>query len=212
MFSAYNVLLNKLKGSDSMANVYLLLTGTSSVLSSMIGVVTHEQYNHISISLDKELTEVYSFGRINPSNPFNGGFVKEDTTSDFYSRALCQVYELEVDEKEYESLKRMIQVFKNQETLYSYNLLGLVTAALKIEWNRPYIFFCSEFVSHLLIESNILTINQPPSTTTPQEILKGLDVTLIYEGTIYEYKHIIKGKSLPRRIIHSVYDLIHRYV
>lgn len=195
-----------------MANIYLLLTDTNSVLSSMIGVVTHKQYNHISISLDKELTEVYSFGRIRPNNPFNGGFVKEDTTSDFYSRAFCRVYELEVNDEQYIQLETFIRSFESRANMYSYNLLGLVTAALHIEWNRPNVFFCSEFVAHALIESSILETDQPPSTTTPQQVLEELAVDLVYEGTIYEYKHMLKGRSLSRRIMHSVVDFFHQYV
>lgn len=40
--------------------------------------VYQEPLNHVSIALDRELTEVYSFGRKQPDNPFIGGFVKED--------------------------------------------------------------------------------------------------------------------------------------
>lgn len=39
--------------------------------------LTHAEYCHASISLDERLEEMYSFGRVNPYNPFWGGYVRE---------------------------------------------------------------------------------------------------------------------------------------
>ena len=179
------------------------------MLSSVIGMVTNERYNHISLSLDKELNKVYSFGRKKPNNPLIGGFVKEDTTSDFLSRASCQVFELEVTDEQYEQIEKNIHFFENHMDLYSYNSLGLIPAALNIPLVRPHNFFCSEFVSHILIETGVMERVKEPSIMTPQDVVEYLDMVLIYEGTIYEYKKLAKGRSLPRRIMHSVYHFVH---
>lgn len=44
-------------------NVYLLLTDTGTVFSTAIKKYTRKPYNHASLALDQQLTEVYSFAR-----------------------------------------------------------------------------------------------------------------------------------------------------
>ena len=60
-----------------MKEIYIVLTHTGTVLSRIIKDYTQDEFSHVSISLDKELKEMYSFGRLNPYNPFWGGFVQE---------------------------------------------------------------------------------------------------------------------------------------
>lgn len=188
-----------------MATIYLLLTDTKSVLSTLIAKVTHEKYNHLSLSLDKDLEEVYSFGRLNPNNPFSGGFTREDTSSDFYSRASCQIYALKVSEEQYVKINKIIKEFQVNRFMYHYNLLGLIPAALNIPWNRPHSFFCSEFVSHVLIQADVLPIFYVPSIMRPQDVLIPLNGYLIYEGYIYNYINIIRGKRFIERLASKTY-------
>lgn len=60
-----------------MRSIYIVLTFTGTVLATIIKEYTRREFAHVSISLDKELEEMYSFGRLNPYNPFIGGFVHE---------------------------------------------------------------------------------------------------------------------------------------
>ena len=61
-----------------MKKIYLVLTHTGTILSRIIRIYTKDEFTHVSISLDDELNEMYSFGRLNPYNPFLGGFVHEN--------------------------------------------------------------------------------------------------------------------------------------
>lgn len=177
-----------IKGSDSLAHVYLMLSATSSMLSAAIGTFTKKKYNHISISFDEELNEVYSFGRLNPNNAFIGGFSRERVTSNFYLKAKIQLYKLEVTDEEMESLRMIVQRYDKHQDLYYYNLLGLITAWLKIPWERPNTYFCSEFISTLLIEADVLTRDFIPSITTPHEIIDALNPPMHFEGFMWQYK------------------------
>ncbi|MCL1950335.1 MAG: hypothetical protein FWF59_11445 [Turicibacter sp.] len=47
--------------------IYIVLTKTSSVASKLIGCYTKKPYSHVSIAFDKELKQVYSFGRKRPN-------------------------------------------------------------------------------------------------------------------------------------------------
>ena len=60
-----------------MSKIYVVLTYTGTVLSRFVKLFTKGEYSHVSISLDENLEEMYSFGRINPYIPFWGGFVQE---------------------------------------------------------------------------------------------------------------------------------------
>ena len=53
-----------------MKKIYIVLTYSGTPLAKIIKLYTKKDYSHVSISLDKKLTKMYSFGRINPYNPF----------------------------------------------------------------------------------------------------------------------------------------------
>ena len=53
-----------------MKQIYIVLTHTGTALSTIIKYYTKDEFSHVSISLDEELEEMYSFGRLNPYNPF----------------------------------------------------------------------------------------------------------------------------------------------
>src|SRR3954463_3084448 len=97
----------------SKSYVYILLTDTGTLFTKSIKKYTKAPYNHASISFDAELTELYSFGRKNPNNPINGGFVKEDIFTGTYSKypeTTCVIYKLEVSERDIEKMKRVLNV------------------------------------------------------------------------------------------------------
>ena len=60
-----------------MKKIYIILTHTGTVLSRIIKIYTKDEFSHVSIALDKDLKQMYSFGRLNPYNPFIGGFIHE---------------------------------------------------------------------------------------------------------------------------------------
>ena len=60
-----------------MKRIYIILTYSGTVLSRIVKAYTGAEYSHVSIGLDENLTKMYSFGRLNPYNPFIGGFVHE---------------------------------------------------------------------------------------------------------------------------------------
>lgn len=49
-----------------MKKIYIILTFTGTALSRIIKFATKVEFAHVSIALDEELNEMYSFGRINP--------------------------------------------------------------------------------------------------------------------------------------------------
>ncbi|KNF08617.1 hypothetical protein CLPU_6c01030 [Gottschalkia purinilytica] len=171
--------------------VYILLTYTGTLLSKLIRLYTKIQYSHASISLDKDLTELYSFGRKVPRNPFIAGFVKEDIKEGVYSifsDTICAVYSLEISDEQYNKLKENIEAFKFNSNNYRYNLLGIVGIPLNIKIKRKNHFFCSQFVSTVLKNSNIYLFDKPVELITLEDFIKCEKLKVVYEGYLKEYE------------------------
>lgn len=171
-------------------SVFILLTNTGTFLTRVIKSYTRAPYNHASISFNRELSELYSFGRKTPNNPLDGGFVKEDIKTGTYSRfpnTTCVIYELQVTDREVEKMKRVLHVFIRSRQKYMYNLLGLIGIALKepVEFSNSY--FCSQFVAEILQRSGIKIWNKLPALVTPDDFRQSDRFHLVYEGKLSEY-------------------------
>jgi len=175
---------------DSDRSVYIMLTNTGTLFTKSIQSYTKAPYNHASISFDRELTELYSFGRKNPNNPLNGGFVKEDIKTGTYSKypnTTCVIYELKVTERDVDKMKRVLRIFIRSRQKFLYNLLGVFGVALNepVEFSNSY--FCSQFVAEILQRSGIRLWNKLPALVTPDDFRQCEELRLVYEGKLSEY-------------------------
>jgi len=166
--------------------VYILLTDTGTIFTKLIKLYTKKAYNHASISFDAELTQVYSFGRKKPRNPFVGGFVKEDVKRDLFKQADCVIYSFTVTEGQIKKMRRYIQRIEAQKEVYRYNFLGLFAFIFKKPVKREKAFFCSQFVATVLKECNI-DFEKPPALMTPSDLQNVSKFLLVYEGKLMAY-------------------------
>lgn len=173
--------------------VYILLTDTGTLFTKSIKKYTKAPYNHASISFNAELTEMYSFGRKNPNNPLNGGFVKEDIFTGTYSKypeTTCVIYKLEVTKREVDKMKRVLNVFIKNQKKFLYNLIGVLGVSLNepVEFSNSY--FCSQFVAEVLHRSGIRLWNKLPALVTPDDFRKCEALQFVYEGKLFDYDAI----------------------
>ncbi|SET93086.1 hypothetical protein SAMN05421676_11152 [Salinibacillus kushneri] len=173
-----------------MANVYILLTKTGTFFSQAIGLYTKEPYNHVSISIDKELTELYSFGRKKTCNPLRAGFVKENIQDGVYAKfpdTTCEVYALQVSKRQKEKIERTIRHFKQNKNDYRYNLLGIAAVPFGKSLERKYAYFCSQFVATVLKMAGIELWDKPLGLITPGEYRSTRLLQKVYEGPLSTY-------------------------
>lgn len=178
---------------DNRHCIYILLTDTGTLFTRTIKQYTKAPYNHSSLSFDSELNEMYSFGRRHPRNPINGGFIREDVINGTYRifpKTTCALYELEVDERTLQKMKRIIGIFQKKGRKYSYNLLGVVGVAMKEPFEPEGSYFCSQFVAEVLVRSGIRLWDKSPSLVTPEDFRNTKQFKLIYEGKLFEYEPI----------------------
>lgn len=173
-----------------MKKIYIILTYTGTMLSKIIKCYTGDEFSHVSIALDSQLREMYSFGRLNPYNPFWGGFVHEGInigTFKRFSRTRARVYSLEIEDEQYEKLKYAIFYIKKLRKHYKFNTLGLFAVGFKIKIRADKSFYCAEFVKHVLEEANIETML--PDLVKPEDFKLIKNLKLEYDGFLKFYKY-----------------------
>ncbi len=171
-----------------MKKVYIVLTYTGTLLSSLIRVFTKDKYCHCSISLDKELNEMYSFGRLTAYNPIIGGFTREGInfgTFKRFKKTTAEILELKVSESSYKKIENIIDEYKHQRERYGYNFIGLVVAISGKRLKRRKHFYCSEFVKDVLNRAEVE--NNLPKIPKPEHFREINNTRLIYEGLLRNY-------------------------
>lgn len=180
-------------GDDNQKTIYILLTYTGSLLSKVIKKYIKCDYTHVSLSLDIDLTELCSFGRLRPTNPFFAGFVKEDIkngTYAYFTNTKCCLYSIDVDIEQHNRLKEWIHRFRLEKDKYSYNLIGFLGVIINRPIYRRYSYFCSQFVAYILEQSGIKLFDKHPALVTPYDFQTNPRLNKIYEGRLMEYNPI----------------------
>lgn len=177
--------------------VYVVLTETGTLLSRAIKLYTHETFNHASIAFDRELREMYSFGRKRENNPFVGGFVHEDPASNLFSNSCCAIYACPVSDEQYFMLKRLVQHYKFNKHNYKYNFIGLFGFACRLKLKRNNAFFCSQFVATLLEQAGISLDGKSPYFTKPTDLIKLPNMKFCYLGKMKYYTGLDQPTTMP---------------
>lgn len=178
--------------------LYILLSDTGSLVSRAIKLYTGNPYSHVSIALDINVKEIYSFSRLRPHNPLIGGFVKEDINNGTYSifpNTICELYSIDITNAQFEQIRKEINRFVNSDHKYGYNYLGVAGLMLNIPVKRKYNYFCSQFVSEILYNSCINIIDKDIGLITPNDFRNNKNLKLIYEGNLHQYHRNIPAIS-----------------
>lgn len=172
--------------------IYIILTYTGTILSKIIRGYTKAEFSHVSLSLDKRLKKMYSFGRLNAYNPFIGGFVHEGIDRGTFKRfkdTKSEIYSLEVTNEQYNIIKQEIKNMKKNKENYKFNFLGLVLAGINYKYTRANSFYCAEFVKHLVDEADLQL--ELPNVVKPIDFKISNNLDLLYKGTLKNYNEKI---------------------
>ena len=172
-----------------MKKVYIIMSQTGTILSRLIKLRTGCEFGHVSLSLDKDLDKMYSFGRLNPYNPFIGGFVHERVDSGTFKRfknTVCEIVEYEVTDEQYKNIERIIRKLEKGFERINFNVLGMALGGLNIKIERTGYLYCAEFVKYLLEDSGIET--KLPDIIKPEDFKNLENTTIIYKGLLSQYR------------------------
>lgn len=180
-----------------MKNIYIVLTYTGTALARLIKIYTKKKYAHVSISLDKELNKMYSFGRLNAYNPFRGGFVKENPEYGTFKRFKNTdsiIYEIPVTDEQYSKIEEEIKYISKNRKEYKFNTIGLFLAGFDKKLNRKNCFYCAEFVKYIIEKSKVET--NLPRIITPSDFHDLKNSTVIYQGKLKTFNLYLKKLAI----------------
>lgn len=167
-------------------DVFIVVTQSGTLPSKILKWVTKAKYNHVSISLQEDLGEMFSFARIHTYNPFIGGFVRESsqwgTFKRFY-KTQAIVLKVTVPQENYDAMDERLKEMYEHRKQYHYNWSGLFAAAFHKCVRKKNCYYCSEFVRDFIVEFGVAARNMF------QDIVKPIDFLEVFEG-----KEIYKGE------------------
>ncbi len=158
--------------------------------------ITKKPFNHVSLSGDVTLSEMYSFCRTYRRFPLPATFNKETVgkgTLGNYGIIPCEIYRISVTPEQKAAYYRIIRHFSDNRNVYSYNILGLLTVYLDIEWSRKKNFLCSQFVAYTMDKIGI-RLDKPFCLYKPDDFRRFPGATLIYSGELNSFYSSVRSK------------------
>lgn len=188
-----------------MKKIYIMFSHTGTNFSRFLKVSTQSPYTHVSIALDKDFKRLYSFGRESLSeHPLQARFVHEKIDDGVYKelahRALCCIYEVNVNNEQYKKAEEILRVFKRKYKA-SYNFLGILFIPLRITFRPKDKFVCSQFIAYILNNAGIMDFGKHINLITPNDILNKIIGKKVYEGYVRDYFKVI----LPEEVAITSY-------
>lgn len=178
-----------------MKTIYILLTNTGTITSRLIRKFSDLEYTHSCISLDGY--NFYSFSRKYTYLILPAGMVIENTDKGGlkrFSNRNCVLYKLDIEDKKYNKLDKVInKMMKN--TKLRYNILGLLCCRLGFAFERQNHMFCSEFVCWVLVKSDIIYLEKSRSLYKPSDLMQIDGIEEAYKGTLFELDKFLKSKK-----------------
>lgn len=197
----YNYFRKNQEGMFLDSYIYLIVAQTGTKPAQFFRFMTKKPYNHVSLSGDVNLSEMYSFCRTYRPFPLPATFNKEivgEGTLGRYGRIPCEIYRIPVTLEQKREYNRIIKHFNDNRRIYSYNLLGLLAVHLNIEWNRKKSFVCSQFVAYTMSKIGI-PLEKPFSLYIPDDFRTFLGATLIYTGELNTFYYGRLAESMVKR-------------
>ncbi|MBD7913130.1 MULTISPECIES: hypothetical protein [Clostridium] len=180
------------------SNIYLVFSRTGTWLSRSIKVITNSEYTHVALSLDSNFDNMYTFGRLNPNNPFYAGLTIENLHDGVYKKSSsCEslIYKIPVSKDQLDTLIDELNKYYYSDIKYKYNFLGLFAVLLDKPWKRSRHYFCSQFVTELLIKSSIWDSPKLPELTRPTDLVHIDNKEIIFQGSTNEISTIVNNLS-----------------
>lgn len=164
--------------------IYIVFSSTPYVMGKAIRTLTRETYNHVSISLDPQLTRMYGFARRYYRLPLYGGFVAESPSRYIPGEkaANIRVCRLEITPTQYEALENNLNRMYQKREQYLYNHLSAVTSLMRRRVRLRDAFTCVEFCVQTL--SNLGFDVDPRKFYSVGDLERLLREYAIYTGPI----------------------------
>jgi len=190
--------------------IYVAFLMTNTNIGRIIRFFTHNQFSHVTLAFDRELSKMYSFSRYHVNSPFYGGFV-EERPNRYLSDDMdvtVKICKLSVSDEEYQRICEEISYFNANKRQMLYNTPNAILSIAKKRLKMKNTYTCLEFVSHLLRFTNVIAI---------KDLEHQLNKYIVYKGS---FKDIAKWEQsytneddyfMRRHVIRVVLDTIYHF-
>ena len=171
--------------------IYVMLSKSDTVTAKILHRITKAPYNHVSISLEEDLSVSYSFARRWKYYPWIGGFIRETPYTGVFGRfpqTQIAVIPFAVTETQYEGIKARLASMYAKRKRYHYDWIGLFLVLFKKKWKRKYHYFCSDFVKETLVDFGVIAGDELPYIVKPYDFLIAYGERKMYEGKLRDFK------------------------
>jgi len=180
--------------------IYVVISRTPTSTGKIVRKFLKEEYNHASISLDKNLSQMYSFCRFSVSNPLVGGIVRESAFTLNIGReddVPINVYRIPVTARKYKLISEFIFDIYNDDEVYYYNFLGAIGVISNKKHAIYKTYICTEFVMEALKQGGINLTSLESYKITPTDICEVMSKFIFYNGNLnnYPFRQNIKTKD-----------------
>ncbi|MBZ9686349.1 hypothetical protein G9F72_008405 [Clostridium estertheticum] len=178
--------------------IYVVISKTPTFTGKMVRKFLNAKYNHASISLDENLSQMYSFCRFSISNPLVGGIVRESAftlTLELDEDVPIKVYRIPLTIEKYKLISKFIDDTYNDVEVYYYNFLQAIGIMSNKKHTVYKTYICSEFVIEALMRGGINLTSLKPYQITPTDICGIMRQFIYYSGNLYDYPFRQKIKT-----------------
>lgn len=163
--------------------IYIVFSDTPTGMGRLIRLATGRKYNHVSLSLEEDILQLYSFARYHRAIPLYGGFVVESLLRyrSFADAARIKVCRVPVEEPAYTYLCNYLDRLWSDREEYIYNTPAALASLIHRQPNIPKAYTCVSFVHEILVRYRLAGAAEGACPT-----LRGLEELLtpyvLYQG------------------------------
>lgn len=168
--------------------IYLIFSHTTNRMGEMIRTLTQYEYNHVSISMSENLSEIYSFARHRKDTPFYGGFVCEsaDRFNNDNGIATIKVCEIPVTPRQYRIATNYINKIRREKEKYLYNMFSAASVPFKHRVRIDRAYTCVEFAVSVLRRIGAVRSLRIPRFCSIKQLDNIYSDLVIYQGEFPE--------------------------
>lgn len=172
-----------------MTKLYIALVDTPGLFAYLIRKFTGINYNHVALSLDPELEEVYTFGRRWLPVTFFAGFIRErrDKVLRKYPFARYKIISIDCTAEQKDRIHKNLKTCYEQRFRYHYSVIGLPFLVADIPFYLKNHYTCSSFLARILEDNEIILFDKHFSLVTPRDFYELPENGTLYEGYLSDF-------------------------
>lgn len=163
--------------------IYIVFSATPTGMGRLIRGATRNRYNHVSLSLSRDIRKMYSFARLHRTIPLYGGFVVESILryQSFAGTAKVKICRVEVPEPELTYLRNYLERLWNEREEFIYNTPAALASLVHLRPAISKAYTCVTFVQGILSQYGLAGVIENDSPTV-RALERRLVPYVIYEG------------------------------